>query len=150
MMRYAFTMIELIFVIVILGILAAVAIPKLSATRNDALIARTSQAIATAAMEIATYAVANGEVEDDLSTMSNAIEMLVAKNEAVLDIPNRAVDLRMGTVADCVKIQIISAGTDENLTVLYGAGGDNLCDSLHKVFDLKAYPLMLKGATVVH
>ena len=35
-MKQAFTMIELIFVIVILGILAAVAIPKLTATRDDA------------------------------------------------------------------------------------------------------------------
>jgi len=32
----AFTMIEMVFVIVILGILAAVAVPKLSATRTDA------------------------------------------------------------------------------------------------------------------
>ena len=35
-MRKAFTMIEIIFVIVIIGLLAAVAIPKLAATRNDA------------------------------------------------------------------------------------------------------------------
>lgn len=38
--KNGFTMIELVFVIVVLGILAAVAIPRLAATRDDANIAK--------------------------------------------------------------------------------------------------------------
>ena len=38
--KNAFTMIELVFVIVVLGILASVAIPRLSATRTDAQISK--------------------------------------------------------------------------------------------------------------
>ena len=38
--KQAFTMIELVFVIVVLGILASVAIPKLAATRDDATISK--------------------------------------------------------------------------------------------------------------
>lgn len=34
--KYAFTMIEMIFVIVVLGILSAIAIPRMAATRTDA------------------------------------------------------------------------------------------------------------------
>lgn len=36
MKRSGFTMIELVFIIVILGILAAIAVPKMAATRDDA------------------------------------------------------------------------------------------------------------------
>lgn len=40
MKKNAFTMIELVFVIVVLGILAAIAMPRLAATRDDAQIAK--------------------------------------------------------------------------------------------------------------
>ena len=47
MKRHAFTMIELVFVVVILGILAAIAIPKMTASRVDAAAVTIRQDIAT-------------------------------------------------------------------------------------------------------
>ncbi|OIP56881.1 MAG: hypothetical protein AUK54_01260 [Helicobacteraceae bacterium CG2_30_36_10] len=52
--KNAFTMIELVFVIVILGILAAVAIPKFAATRTDAQISKGRADIASIRSAIVT------------------------------------------------------------------------------------------------
>ena len=45
--KQAFTMVELIFVIVVIGILASIAIPKLAATRDDATIAKARTTVAS-------------------------------------------------------------------------------------------------------
>ncbi len=45
--RNAFTMMELIFVIVVIGILSAVALPKFTATRDDAIISKTRTTVAS-------------------------------------------------------------------------------------------------------
>ena len=50
----AFTMIEVIFVIVVIGILAGVAIPKFAATRDDAEIAKARAAVGAMRSAIAT------------------------------------------------------------------------------------------------
>lgn len=61
-MKKAFTMIELIFVIVILGILAAVAIPKLNATRDDAELAKANTNLTTLIGDITSYYTSKGEI----------------------------------------------------------------------------------------
>ena len=60
-MKKAFTMIELIFVIVILGILASVAIPRIAGTREDAEVSAGIANIRTLLSDAASYYVVKGE-----------------------------------------------------------------------------------------
>jgi prepilin-type N-terminal cleavage/methylation domain-containing protein len=65
MKRAGFTMIELIFVIVILGILGAVAIPKLSAVKDDAQVANANENICVNLKgSLMSYSVRRNTLED--------------------------------------------------------------------------------------
>lgn len=70
-MKKGFTMIELIFVIVILGVLAAIAIPRLAATRDDAEIVKASTNLTTAISDLTAYYVSQGKFADDIMKMTN-------------------------------------------------------------------------------
>ncbi len=56
-----FTMIELVFVIVILGILAGIAIPRLAATRDDASATKAAMEIKDVITQVAAYYTINGK-----------------------------------------------------------------------------------------
>ena len=121
-MKKGFTMIELIFVIVILGILAVVAIPKLAATRDDAEVAKVASNIQTLISDLGSYYTSQGKFTTkagdnandplNLSAMTNVSNPVKAKTDNCLEVkaPATAADLtgaievEVGTTGLCNKV----------------------------------------------
>ena len=146
-MKYAFTMIELVFIIVIIGILAAVAIPKLAATRDDAIVASVASQIGVAVSDIAQYATARGKTEDDFTQMSDAVKVMIDKGRAVQN--GNTLNIEMGNISDCLQLKVVKSTLDSNLTIMYGSSTNPLCDHLRSTIRAEDYPVPLKGKRTV-
>ena len=143
MKRAGFTMIELIFVIVILGILAAVAIPKLSATRDDAKIAKMSTNVATVIGDIGAYYTAKGSMGDNWNDMTN----VKLKKDATTDSTaiTAAAYLYDGT-NQCIKFSI----SDSNLTVEDGSSTSGICGNVQTNVASQEKTYTFGGSTVTY
>lgn len=90
-MKKAFTMVELIFVIVIIGILAAVAIPKLVGTRDDAKIstemANLSQVIFNLGAEFAAQGAFNNYTVADADEGTFCFDVTALGNDGITIAP---------------------------------------------------------------
>jgi prepilin-type N-terminal cleavage/methylation domain-containing protein len=146
--KKAFTMVELIFVIVIMGILVAVVIPRLVATRDDALIVKNIEYIIASMTEISTYIVSKNSSKDDLTEMSSILTTLKSKNEVIVDTNNKSVKVKIGEEADCITISIESDATTELLKTSFVNTTDRICNMVQLAIKEKDYPLILRGRLI--
>ncbi|ENP7043729.1 prepilin-type N-terminal cleavage/methylation domain-containing protein [Campylobacter coli] len=103
-MKKAFTILELVFVIVILGILAAIALPKFSSSRDEAEVSKSLNNLKTLINDISIYTLKNDHLSS-IKTMSN-----VSGVENV-DLGNfngtKEVNFRVGDDKECLKLVFI-------------------------------------------
>ena len=148
-MKKAFTMVELIFVIVIIGILSAVAVPKLMATRDDALIAKNIEYISASMTEISTYIISKGEAKSDLTEMSPILEVLKGQNRTITDVATQSTAVKIGEESACITIDIDSSDTTELLKTKFSENTtDRICNLVQQAIKEKNYPLILRGRLI--
>jgi len=144
-MKKAFTIIELIFVIVVIGILVAVVIPKLSATRDDAKISEIVYNAKTLFSDFQSYYISQGNVVWKQGTIKSLTNVLLGTDcdTPVSDVTKITPNNFVLCYEDTVCLSFIT--TDEgNLTINGGNGTTNvICDAVQSTlsFSNKSYQL---------
>ncbi len=150
-MRSGYTMVELIFVIIVIGVLASFALPRLAATRDDARMAVLAQEVMTGATDIAQYAISRGQTEQNLSRMSRAIAHLEnvygatqVSGEPTLLIPWKDTPV-------CLKLKIENQGQNTEMIVVdvNSTPAGESCKRLRSIIDVSRFPMPLRGQQVV-
>ena len=149
-MKKGFTMIELIFVIVILGILASVAIPRLAATREDAEISAAVANLRTLVSDATAYYTAKGNLTGaKWSEITNVPIQKDSIGGAIGDTTaTTKAYLKVGDAKDCIEVQIAGKNADTtgdnankqtHIKIIKKSGAKGVCDQVLKSDPLKPY-----------
>ena len=142
-MKKGVTMIELIFVIVIFGILAAVAIPRLAATRDDAEVAKAATNLSTIVSDLGAYYTSQGDWDNGgIAKMTNVV---TAPGGTVNEVELTSAGKK------CIKVTLNTTG---NATLTISNGTDNtaaICQSVlanTSVAKMMSNPIDVKGKAI--
>lgn len=141
-MKSAFTMIELVFVIVILGILAAVAIPKLLASRDDAKFSVVAESMVRIVSDFSNYYNAKGTYKGSSLSDITGVELTTVTDNLVL---SGSGEFHFEPLnKDCIKVDI----TDGTITLSNGSDTtSSICTRLQALSSKKSYILSGQGVT---
>ncbi|MCV3443305.1 type II secretion system GspH family protein [Campylobacter sp. IFREMER_LSEM_CL1097] len=105
MMKKAFTIIELVFVVIILGVLAAVALPKFSTSKDEASVVQALGNLKIFINDISAYILKN-ESLSNIALMSNVTNI---KNEDLSNLQNstKELDFSVGNDEQCFKVLFV-------------------------------------------
>ncbi|WP_286337854.1 type II secretion system protein [Hydrogenimonas cancrithermarum] len=147
MQKRAFTIVELVFVIVIIGILAAVAIPKLNATRVDAKTSVLAQKIILSINEIKSHALASGNLDNNITAYSNMVNEMIAEGVAVLNHDGSQITIDTGSENSCLSLSLVGNNQELNLSVTMGQNisDDPICDGVQKLLGNQNYVMKIRG-----
>ena len=130
-------MIELIFVIVILGILASVAIPRLAATREDAEISAAVANLRTLVNDATAYYTVKGEFGSATWNQITNVPLSSATTKAL----NTGAKLKAGG-EDCILVALRDRGTNNapaHIVIAKQKDASGVCKQVQDSEPLKAY-----------
>ena len=136
-MKKGFTMIELIFVIVILGILASVAIPRLAATREDAEISAAVANLRTLVSDATAFYTAKGDF-----TGVNWNQITNVPLNGATSTGTTEAKLKVGG-KDCIGVQLQNKAGNNPAHIVFTKDGTNstsgVCKQVLDAEPVKAY-----------
>jgi len=116
--KKAFSLLELIFVIAVLGIIAAISIPKFLNSKTEATINSIKQDITTISTSIQSYYLINNKIDK----ISDSVNI----NESVWNVEDKKVEYKIDESV-CIKIEIVN----NKLNVIINENSSDICKKIY-------------------